>query len=100
MFRPFVASLFVLTLAGPLCGQASHDADTPQLQVTTSGAQTTFHIGERIPLQLAFTGPGNKRFEITNAAYDRSGRMSYEGFEVSPDHGWVDPLKTYFRRGN
>src|ERR1700694_1205606 len=100
MLRSFVTALFFLAFAGCMCGSPPQGVDAPQLQVTTSGNQTTFHMGERIPLQLAFTGPENKRFEITNASYDRSGRMSYEEFEVSPDRGWVDPLKTYFSRGH
>src|SRR6266487_273118 len=29
------------------------------------------------------------------AQYDRSGRMNYEHFEVSPANGAVDPLPTY-----
>jgi hypothetical protein len=51
-------------------------------------------VGERIPLKLSFTGP--EQYEITLASYDRSGRMSYESFEVSPSRGWSDPLATYF----
>jgi hypothetical protein len=30
------------------------------------------------------------------ASYDRSGRMSYEQFEVEPSSGWSDPLAVYF----
>ena len=53
-------------------------------------------IGERIPINLSFTGPGKKQFEITMSSYDRSGRMSYEQFDVEPKSGWSDPLALYF----
>ncbi len=74
----------------------SEDA-APHLQVGTFNQQVTFRIGERIPLELVFTGPNNKRFEINLARYDRSGRMSYESFEVVPSSGWSDPLEAVFR---
>jgi hypothetical protein len=66
------------------------------LMVTTEGQRSTYQIGERIPIDLSFTGPGNKQFEITMASYDRSGRMAYEQFDVEPNSGWSDPLALYF----
>jgi hypothetical protein len=66
------------------------------LVVTTQGQRSTYQIGERIPIDLSFTGPSNKQFEITMASYDRSGRMAYENFEVEPSSGWSDPLAVYF----
>ena len=66
------------------------------LVVTTQGKRSTYQVGERIPIELIFSGPGNKQFEITMASYDRSGRMSYEDFEVEPAAGWSDPLAVYF----
>jgi len=70
--------------------------DQASFTVTTDGHRSTFQIGERIPLELSFIGPAEKRFELTNASYDRSGRMSFEEFEVTPKSGWSDPLATYF----
>jgi len=97
---------FVLTVALFLlpacfaCVYAQQVADVPQLQVQTTGGQTTFRQGERIPLELSFTGPAGRRFEIIASAFDHSGRNSYEHFEVSPTGGWVDPLMTYFSGGS
>jgi hypothetical protein len=68
------------------------------LDLRTADGQTTFHIGERIPLELSFTGPDNHKFRATNASYDRSGRMNYEKFSVSPSTGWADPLERYLHR--
>jgi hypothetical protein len=65
------------------------------LMVTTEGQRSTCQIGERIPIDLSFTGPGNKQFEITMSSYDRSGRMAYEQFDVEPNSGWSDPLTLY-----
>src|SRR5579859_6546561 len=66
------------------------------LVITTAGGRSTYQIGERIPIDLSFTGPDNKQFEITMANYDRSGRMSYEQFEIEPGSGWSDPIAVYF----
>lgn len=74
---------------------ASAEEASPQLQVRTVQGQTLYHVGERIPLELTFTGPENKRFEINMASYDRSGRMGYEEFNVAPASGWADPLHSY-----
>ena len=75
---------------------ASAEDASPQLQVRTVEGQALYHVGERIPLELSFTGPENKRFEINMARYDRSGRMAYEEFNVAPASGWADPLQEYF----
>jgi hypothetical protein len=70
------------------------------LDVRTASGQSTFRIGERISLELSFSASEDKRYEITLASYDRSGRMSYEDFGVSPETGWVDPLADYFALGH
>ncbi len=71
----------------------------PVLRVQIAGGRTTFRVGERIPLELSFTAAEEKRYEISNATSDRSGREHYEEFKVSPGGGWVDPLARYFARG-
>lgn len=43
-----------------------------QLSLSTAGNQTTFHIGETVPLTLSFTGPDNKQFHVNTASYDIS----------------------------
>ena len=68
----------------------------PLLEVHTANGQTIFRIGERIPLELSFTGPDGGNFQVSTATYDRSGRMVYEDFDVKPANGWADPLATYF----
>ena len=37
---------------------------------------------------------------MTTANYDRSGRMKYESFDVSPSFGFTDPLASYFEGGS
>src|ERR1700757_103306 len=68
----------------------------PQLTVRTADGQSTYYIGQRIPLELSFTAPDNKRYELNTATSDHSGRNWEEKFELSPAAGWADPLKTYF----
>jgi hypothetical protein len=65
------------------------------LQVSIATDQREFHIGEAIPLQLAFSSNVKERYQVNMAQYDRSGRMNYEHFDVSPADGAVDPLSTY-----
>ena len=65
------------------------------LQVSIATNQREFHIGETIPLQLSFSSTVKDHYQVNMAQYDRSGRMNYEHFEVSPANGAVDPLPTY-----
>src|SRR6266404_8935950 len=65
------------------------------LDVSIATNQREFHIGETIPLQLSFSSAVKDRYQINMAQYDRSGRMNYEHFSVSPSEGAVDPLPTY-----
>jgi hypothetical protein len=85
------ATLLLLPISSAIAQETQ-----PALQVRTSIGQTTFHIGERIPLTLSFTGPEDQHYEISLASYDRSGRMTSESFEVTPSTGWSDPLIYYF----
>lgn len=96
MARPFtfVSLAVMVALSARLLAFA--EDTSPQLQVRTGDGQTIYQVGERIPLALSFTGPENKRFEINMASYDRSGRMGYEEFNVTPAAGWADPLHVYF----
>lgn len=84
--------LFALSTLFP--SQLPSDVDrNVVLQASLASDQTQFHIGERIPLRLAFSSGVPNRYEINMAKYDRSGRMNYEQFELSPASGAVDPLQ-------
>jgi hypothetical protein len=65
------------------------------LQVSIATNQGEFHIGETIPLQLSFSSAVKDHYQVNMAQHDRSGRMNYEQFEVSPANGAADPLPTY-----
>jgi hypothetical protein len=62
------------------------------LRVSIVGVERPFRIGETIPLQLEFSSAVSERYQVNAATYDRSGRMEYERFTVSPSGGSVDPL--------
>jgi hypothetical protein len=84
---------FAFAQGGPQpCSTAS--AEAPQLDVSTKS--TRYRIGELIPLELSFSSRIPKRYQINMARYDRSGRMSYEHFVVSPGGGTRDPVAVYF----
>ncbi len=69
----------------------------PSFMVRTAKGQTTFHIGERIPLTLTFTCPGEGRFYIAPWESGRGEEFGYfEDFTVSPASGSIDPLREYF----
>ncbi|WP_035346911.1 hypothetical protein [Edaphobacter aggregans] len=85
-----------LACAVSLIATAAAQQNQPRLEVHTTGGQTTFRIGERIPLELSFTGPDGGNFQVSTSTYDRSGRMISEDFDVKPATGWADPLATYF----
>lgn len=93
--RTAIATL-VVSCAFLTFALSARAAEPATLRVTTEGQRSTYQIGERIPIDLSFTGPGNKQFEITMSSYDRSGRMAYEQFDVEPTSGWSDPLALYF----
>ena len=61
-------------------------------KVSLVNNQREFHIGETIPLQLSFSSAVKNHYQLNAAQYDRSGRMNYERFVVSPAKGAVDPL--------
>jgi hypothetical protein len=68
----------------------------PALDVQTATGQTTFHIGERIPLKLTFTSPNDTQYVIAPWSNGRGSEFDSESFDVSPSTGWSDPLVTYF----
>lgn len=91
----------LLFIAVVTCCVSSHAQDhSAQLHVSTAADATTFHIGERIALQLDFTASPDAHLAMTTASYDRSGRMNYETFQVSPSSGFSDPLASYFNGGS
>lgn len=96
MRRKALAALVLCGVCFAISLAAWASDEMAALVITTAGQRSTYRIGEMIPIDLSFTGPDNKQFEITMANYDRSGRMSYEQFEVKPDSGWSDPLAVYF----
>jgi hypothetical protein len=78
------------------CAQSAPPVDPKiVLEVSIATNQREFHIGETVPLQLSFSSAVKDRYQVNMAQYDRSGRMNYEHFSVSPSEGAVDPLPTY-----
>ena len=94
--RFLICLLFVGMTVGRTCAQGTPPVD-PDVVVKVSIAieQREFRIGETIPLRLSFSSTVKDRYQINMAQYDRSGRMNYEHFIVSPAQGAVDPLANY-----
>jgi len=83
-----IAALALTSL--PLCAQTP----APHFEVRTATGQTTFHIGERIPLILSFTGP-DKTYGILLFNFGRSDPLRLDSFAIAPATGWVDSLAAY-----
>src|SRR6267154_1566944 len=94
--RPLTLLLFV-AIAVMRTGAQSGPPVDPKivLEVSIATNQREFHIGETIPLQLSFSSVVKDRYQINMAQSDRSGRMNYERFSVSPSEGAVDPLPSH-----
>lgn len=58
--------------------------------------KTQFRQGEIIGLELSFTSSRPGRYHLNSRAYDRSGRLDMDDFQLSPPDGLVDPLDDYF----
>lgn len=100
--RKYHCPLGVLLLCAwcnkPLGGEGRPSNGDVRVIASTVGAQTTFHVGELIRVQLSYSlAPGvPEKYSISSASYDRSGRLGTETFDVDPAFGWDDPLKLYF----
>jgi hypothetical protein len=92
-----VIALLLLFSSSSAQNTVASSPSDPQLTVTTRDNQTTFHIGEIIPLDLAFTSSTPNAYQMDMATYDRSGRLNEDQFVVDPSNGSDDPLQLYFR---
>ena len=73
--------------------------DQATLVFQTANGQSTFHIGERIPLKLTFSSPNDTDYLISTLIRGRGGEFDCNRFEVvSPAAGWSDPLEMYFKQ--
>ena len=89
-----VALSLLCGLVGYSLAQSLPPADkNVVLRASIANDQHEFHIGETIPLKLAYSSAVKDRYQINRAQYDRSGRMEYEHFSLSPSDGVVDPLE-------
>jgi hypothetical protein len=98
---PARSAVAALALAGWWLAPA--DAQTPAassgtLTVRLAAGTSVYQIGEAIPLELEFRVVADARHIFIAATYDRSGRMPYETYEVTPREGWSDPQPALFRR--
>jgi hypothetical protein len=76
---------------------AEQDQATLSLQIVNG--QSTFHIGERIPLKFTFSSPDDTQYLVAPAIGSRGAEFDCNRFEVvSPATGWSDPLEMYFKR--
>ena len=95
-----IALLFASTSAfGASPDPCSLSSTVTDVKVTIAipDGRSSFREGEIIPLALSFTSTADKRYWADNRNYDRSGRLSIEGYCVEPEAR--DPLADYFRVG-
>lgn len=96
--RLLYTTLLLVTLSGGYTTAAQSNPQVDEnviLEISVAENQQSFCIGETIPLKLSFKSKVPNHYQINTAQYDRSGRMNYERFVVSPAEGAEDPLSTY-----
>jgi HEAT repeat protein len=86
--------LLVLASAAPARCQQVTDAT---LTIRFANDQRQFHVGETIPLELAFSSTAEKTYEFDGRNYDRSTRLNVDEFHVTPPGR--DPLYNYYHSG-
>ncbi len=74
-------------------------AQQPRLRLEAAAKQSSFHIGERIPLTLTFSASAADRYKITSNSGGRDCTGGYDTFLVAPDSGWADPFAKYYSGG-
>lgn len=97
-------AVLVLALVTSAIAQPPEPTPTPtppidpkiSLKVSIVGSRHEFHMGEIIPIKLSFSSRVKNRHYLNEAQYDRSGRMNYEQFKLTPADGAEDPLASYF----
>ena len=98
-------TVFLLVFATTGLAQWREEEPAPPIdpkidfRVSVIGKRNEFHLGEIIPIKLSFSSPLKRRYQVNQATYDRSGRMHYERFGVTPAEGAVDPMAEYFASG-
>ncbi|MEP6637182.1 MAG: hypothetical protein ABJB97_10700, partial [Acidobacteriota bacterium] len=93
--RPLFLFVLVVVVVAYGGAQSTPPVDPRiRLEISVANKQPEFDVGEIIPLQLAFSSTVPDHYQVNMAQYDRSGRMNYEHFSVSPADGAVDPLPT------
>src|SRR5581483_6732498 len=83
----WLAGLGVLLAAGSACAAAPPAGPrpgAPELRLRIAGERTRFRLGERIPVELQFTGAAPDRYRLDAAVSDYSGRVNLDRFQAAP----------------
>jgi hypothetical protein len=72
-------------------------AQTVSLTIRFANGATQFHVGEVIPIELAFSASVSETYDMSTRNYDRSGRLDMESYHVTPLGR--DPLHRYYSNG-
>jgi hypothetical protein len=83
---------FVLTAQA-----AASPAEQATLTIRFADNATKYHVGEIIPIELAFSASAANTYEMDTRTYDRSGRLGEEQFIVKPEGR--DPLYNHYAGG-
>jgi len=92
-----LASSIILALYCALLPAQDAPDSAVSLTIRFANGTSQFHVGEIIPLELAFSASVPRTFEMNTRSYDRSGRLDLEQFHVTP--AGRDPLFNYFVGG-
>ena len=93
--RAFLLPSAFLILASPLLPQ---DEIAASLTIRFVDGTNRFHVGEMIPVELSFKAALPETYDMNTRNYDRSGRLDFEQFHVTPPGR--DPLQSYYSTGS
>ncbi|PYP91306.1 MAG: hypothetical protein DMG65_08000 [Candidatus Angelobacter sp. Gp1-AA117] len=85
----------MLAQAAP-CSGIGASADDAILQLTLKDSHSTFHQGEIITLQLAFTSKSKGKYRMDTQTSGAIGRVTRESFCLDPAGAGSDPLADYY----
>jgi hypothetical protein len=91
----FLIGVFLCLAAARQTLCADQQDTAVSLTIRFANGINQFHVGEVIPIELAFSASVDKTYSFETRNYDRSGRLDIEQFYVNPPGR--DPLLSYYR---
>lgn len=90
-------SQHVLASAKQSAETPDRSSDEVMFTIKLKDGKTRFHPGEVISVELQFSSSVPDTYQLSQASYDRSGRLEIDQYHVEPASSISDPLLDYYR---